>query len=169
MSQPYRSPSRDLGGLERRFRSPPPVRPILIVFMVFGLPGIALLTGFQSAPGQVFAGDRWTNGAIGVVLVAIAAVVIRQVAFKSTLAIALHENGLAWTERGLTRKILWDEIADIVANRTERTASGVTVARTDVYRLRLTDGTERAMTHMLGDVVELGTRVHREVAARRAN
>ncbi|CAN5554291.1 hypothetical protein BH09MYX1_BH09MYX1_40540 [soil metagenome] len=164
---PYRTPSRDLGPFERELKSPFPAQPILLTLLLLGVPGICLVSGVQSAPGQVFAGDASVNVPIGAALLVFAGVVIRMFLRKATLAIALHSNGLKWTERGLTRVIPWSDIATIDETHTTRTASGVTVARTRVYRIGLTDGTECVVTSMLAGVSELGTRIQKELAARR--
>ena len=102
---PYRTPEDPLGALERVHRSPFPARSIALFGLVFGLPGVGLVSGFQSAPGELFSGDRVTNSAIGVLLL-VAAIAFSVLALrKATLAVAVHANGLRWRERGRTEEI----------------------------------------------------------------
>lgn len=160
----YRSASRDLGPVERRHRSPWPVRSVAIIVAVFGAPGVALLTGFQSARGQVFAGDRATNAAIGAALSAFALWCVVQIVKKSSLAVVVHANGLRWREGGRERSIPWSEIEHVRTSRVKRLVSNVEVARTTVGRITLEDGREYVATNLLADVGELLDRVEREVA-----
>jgi hypothetical protein len=164
----YRSPARELGPIERRFASPFPVRAIALFGTIFGLPGLALLSGLQSAPGQMFAGDRWLNGAIGLVLLGFSAVVTRMVLAKARLVVVLYSGGLQWRERGITRTIFWDEIASLEGRHTVRTLASVPIVRTrtEVYRIVLVDGAERIATSMLSDVDQLHARIRHELDAR---
>jgi hypothetical protein len=155
-----------LGARERKHGSPPPVRPIAIFFVIFGLPGIALMSGFQSAPGQVFAGDRLTNGAIGSALVAFAVYASILALRKATLSVTVHENGLAWVENAKTRNVFWEDIASITGAHRSRRVAGEEIARTDVHRLTLDDGRVLVMTNMLADVGSLAERVERALMAR---
>src|SRR5262245_23757795 len=146
----YRSAApRTLGAFERRHGSPPPVRPLVVFFAFFGLPGIALVSGFQSAPGEVFAGDRLTNGAIGAALLGFALLAAVTAARKATLRVMVHEAGLRWVENGKTRDVFWEDIASITGTHKSRRVAGNEVARTDVYRLTLDDGRALVMTNML--------------------
>ena len=143
------------------------MRSVAIIVAVFGAPGAALLTGFQSARGQVFAGDRATNAAIGAALSAFALWCVVQIVKKSSLSVVVHANGLRWREGGRERSIPWSEIEHIRTSRVKRLVSNVEVARTTVGRITLEDGREYVATNMLGDVGELLERVEREVVARR--
>lgn len=163
----YRSTARELGPTERTFGSPAPVRQLAIVWAIFGLPAIALVTGFQSAPGEVFAGDRTTNTLVGGGLLAIALWASVALVRKAAMRVELHTGGLRWRERGLTRDIAWEEIAELRGVHTARTVAGAEVARTSVYRLVLEGGTEYVMTNMLSDLGALAARIEAELARRR--
>lgn len=163
---PYRAPSGELGPLVRRHRSPAPVQPIILILVVFGLPGVALLTGVRSEPGQVFAGDRATNAALGAAFLAGAIACVIGLVRKSTLSVAVHEGGLYWTERGLRRKVSWTDIVGVRARLVSRLVQGVEVSRSQVFRLQLEDGRELVATHMLNDVVALVEHVERKLEAR---
>jgi hypothetical protein len=156
----------DLGALETTYRSPPPIRPVAVLFAIFGLPGLALVTGFQSAPGQVFAGDRTTNAALGAVFLAGALAACYAAVRKATLSVAVHENGLRWREAGKVRAVRWEEIESITGSHTTRTVAGQEVATSHVHRLKLQDGDELVMTHMLEHVEALAARAVRALDAR---
>jgi hypothetical protein len=142
------------------------VRAIVVILVVFGLPGLALLAGFRSAPGQTFAGDRTTNILIGAVLLGITAYTIRALFAKATLRIDEHANGLRWLERGIPRTVLWREIAEIRGASVKRTVLAVEIARTTVVRLRLENGHELVLSNMLAGVELLIARLEREVGER---
>ena len=167
MANAYRAaPPRTLGARERKHGSPPAVRPLVIFFVIFGLPGIALLSGFQSARGQVFAGDRMTNGAIGAALLVFAVYASVLALRKATLAVTVHENGLRWTEGGKTSVVFWEDIESITGAHTSRRVGDVKVALSHVHRLALDDGRVLVMTNMLADVSALAERVERSIMAR---
>lgn len=157
---------RTLGARERTHRSPPPVKAIVIFLVIFAAPGIAMMSGFQSAPGQVFAGDRLTNGAIGAVLLGFAAYASFFALRKATLSVTVHENGLRWIERGAARNVFWEDIASITGAHTSRRVAGEEIARTNVHHLTLDDGRVLVMTNMLADVASLAERVERTLMAR---
>lgn len=135
------------------------MRALVVFFVVFGFPGLALISGFQSAPGEVFAGDRVTNAAVGSALLAFALYLMRMAWKKATLTVAAHENGLSWHENGRTRVVPWTEIESMRDSHVQRTVVGAEVARTNVYRLRLRSGRELVATSMLTDVHALGEQV----------
>jgi hypothetical protein len=164
-SDAYRSPTRELGALERRHRSSPPVRPIVALLAVFGAPGVALLTGFQSERGQVFAGDRATNTILGVVFVGAALAFCVAVLRKATLSVAVHAGGFVWSEGGARRTVLWHEIAGIRAGHVVRRAAGREV-RSHRYMIVLESGRELLATHLLTDAQLLAARVERELEER---
>jgi hypothetical protein len=157
---------REVGALETTYRSPPPIRPVALLLAVFGLPGLALVTGFQSAPGQVFAGDRATNAALGAVLLVAALGTCYAAVRKATLSVAVHENGLRWREAGRVRTVRWEEIVSITGSHTSRLVAGHEVATTHVHRLKLEDGHELVMTNLLERVNTLAARVVRALDAR---
>lgn len=162
----YRTASRDLGERVARYSSPRPVQAILVFGLIFGLPGVALLTGFQSAKGQVFDGERTTNTLLGCVLVAVTFFFIGALLRKATLTIDEHANGLRWIERGIPRNVLWDDIREIHGSHVRRTTMGIEVARTNVHRLTLENGGRLVMTNMLRNSRRLMERVEREVGER---
>ena len=163
MGNAYRlAAQRKLGAAVERHESPTPIRPIAVIFAIFGLPGIALASGFQSAPGEVFAGDRMTNGTIGATLIAFAAVVAVMAVRKATLRVTVHDNGLRWVEKGKTRDVFWEDIVSITGSHRR---GGVTNESAHVYRLVLHDGQELVMTNLLSEVLALAERVERELVA----
>ena len=167
MNQPYRTAQAEsLGPAEQRYTSPPPVRAVLLMLLIFGLPGLALVTGFQSARGQIFAGEYTTNAAVGAGLLVLAVVFSGLAIRKSTLSVTLHENGLLWREKGHARAIPWGHITSMTGSHTLRRAVGADIARTDVYQLLLSDGTRLVMSNMLADVASLAARVEHAVDER---
>src|SRR5262249_5210895 len=127
---------------------------------------LALLTGFQSAPGEVFAGDRTTNACIGAALLAFAVFASVLVFRKSTLAVHVHANGFVWVERGISRRFLWREVVGIRSAHVSRRVQGVEAARSHVHRIILESGAELVATHMLEDVNELAARIERALEER---
>jgi hypothetical protein len=162
----YRSTRFELGSLQRRHATPFPVRPLIVFFGIMGLPGIALLCGFQSAPGQVFAGDRSTNVLIGGAMLAFAVYCSRLVLGKGTLSIAVHENGFVWREKGERIVVPWTELVSIRGRHVRRLVVGAEVARTTVHRIRIANGRELVATSMLEDVDELAAKLE-EILERR--
>jgi hypothetical protein len=131
----------------------------LVFFVIFGLPGIALVSGFQSAPGQVFAGDRFTNGLMGVGCLAFALYCARLALRKGTLSIALHENGFVWREKGERIVVPWAELVSIRGRHVQRLVASAPVARTTVHRIRIANGRELVATSMLADVDDFAAAV----------
>lgn len=162
----YRSHGFELGALRRRYASPLPVRPVLLFFVILGVPGIALLTGFQSAPGQVFAGDRFTNALMGGACLAFAAYCVRLVVRKGTLSVAVHENGFVWREKGERIVVPWADVVSIRGRHVRRLVVGAEVARSAAHRIRIANGRELVATSMLDDVDEFAAQVD-EVIERR--
>lgn len=156
---PYRTGQDPLGAVESVHRSPFPLPPIALAWLVFGLPGIGLVTGFQSAPGEVFSGDRVTNSVLGIALLGIAVAATVLFLRKATLRVELHANGLRWHERGRSRDIRWEDVAEVKAVETRRSAQGIHVTTTKVYRIVLADGTVYVATNMLAGIDALGKRL----------
>lgn len=142
------------------------MRGIVIVTAIFGLPGIALLSGSQSGAGEVFAGDRTTNGALGAALLAFAVFLGVTILRKATLSIAIHADGVRWREARRTRDIHWSEIVEMRGAHTKRMVMNVEVARTNVHRLSLEDGTECLFSDMLAGARVLAERIEAELLAR---
>jgi hypothetical protein len=155
----YRAAPFELGRLHRRHASPAPVRPVMIFFLIFGAPGLALISGVQSAKGEVFAGDRAVNVALGAALLAFALSLAVLAFRKSTLSVAVHENGFVWHEKGRTRIVPWTDVVSLRDSHVQRTVAGAEIARTNVYRLRLATGRELVATSMLADVAAFGAHV----------
>lgn len=124
------------------------------------------MSGVQSQPGEVFAGDRGTNGAIGVLLLAGAAAAIVTIARKATLSVTVHANGLVWREGRSSRSFRWEEIAQLRTARTRRLVASAEIARTAVHDIVLEDGRVYVATNMLGDVDALIDRIERALRDR---
>jgi hypothetical protein len=161
---PYRSAPRSIGPVERIYAEARTARPVLVLVAVFGLPGLALVAGFQSGDGQVFAGDRNTSVVLGALLLVVAALAVASVLRKAMLSVAVHEGGFVWLERGLPRTVLWSQVVAVRGSHVSRRVAGVEAARTHVYTFVLEGGRELVATNLLEGVTELAARFERAVA-----
>jgi len=156
----------ELGSPRRRHTSPWPVRPVIVFFVIFVGPGLLLISGFQSGRGQVFAGDRLTNGFLGGALAAFGVYLAVLAYRKGSLSVTVHDGGFVWRENGQTLTVRWNEVASLRDSHVKRSVAGMPIAETNVYRVRLASGRELVATNMLDEVDRFGDAVVEALARR---